>query len=51
MLFFLNNYIYQLNHTLSGVKHCGEHTGKQHRVVVAQSWPVLSPECMPLQVP
>ncbi|NXT27669.1 UN93B protein, partial [Syrrhaptes paradoxus] len=23
MLFFLNNYLYQLNHTLSGVKHCG----------------------------
>lgn len=24
MLFFLNNYLYQLNHTLFGVKHCGE---------------------------
>ncbi|NXN28876.1 UN93B protein, partial [Nycticryphes semicollaris] len=23
MLFFLNNYLYQLNHTLAGVKHCG----------------------------
>ncbi|XP_010012175.1 PREDICTED: protein unc-93 homolog B1-like, partial [Nestor notabilis] len=23
MLFFLNNYLYQLNHTLFGVKHCG----------------------------
>uniref|UniRef100_A0A8B9V455 Unc-93 homolog B1, TLR signaling regulator n=1 Tax=Anas zonorhyncha TaxID=75864 RepID=A0A8B9V455_9AVES len=23
MLFFLNNYLYQLNHTLYGVKHCG----------------------------
>ncbi|XP_062432944.1 protein unc-93 homolog B1 [Rhea pennata] len=23
MLFFLNNYLYQLNHTLLGVKHCG----------------------------
>ncbi|NXK54036.1 UN93B protein, partial [Chauna torquata] len=23
MLFFLNNYLYQLNHTLHGVKHCG----------------------------
>ncbi|NWV09950.1 UN93B protein, partial [Ptilonorhynchus violaceus] len=23
MVFFLNNYLYQLNHTLSGVKHCG----------------------------
>ncbi|POI21797.1 hypothetical protein CIB84_014454 [Bambusicola thoracicus] len=49
MLFFLNNYIYQHNHTLSGVKHCGEHTGQQRRVV-AQSWPVLSPQRMPLQV-
>ncbi|KFV00266.1 Protein unc-93 B1, partial [Tauraco erythrolophus] len=27
MLFFLNNYLYQLNHTLFGVKHCGECTG------------------------
>lgn len=27
MLFFLNNYLYQLNHTLFGVKHCGERTG------------------------
>lgn len=28
MLFFLNNYLYQLNHTLFGVKHCGEHAGR-----------------------
>nr|XP_047909053.1 protein unc-93 homolog B1 isoform X5 [Anser cygnoides] len=27
MLFFLNNYLYQLNHTLYGVKHCGECRG------------------------
>ncbi|NWW44688.1 UN93B protein, partial [Pedionomus torquatus] len=27
MLFFLNNYLYQLNHTLAGVKHCGERGG------------------------
>lgn len=27
MLFFLNNYLYQLNHTLFGVKHCGECAG------------------------
>lgn len=27
MLFFLNNYLYQLNHTLYGVKHCGERRG------------------------
>lgn len=24
MLFFLNNYLYQLNHTLYNIKHCGE---------------------------
>ncbi|KFU97849.1 Protein unc-93 B1, partial [Pterocles gutturalis] len=29
MLFFLNNYLYQLNHTLSGVKHCGERMGQR----------------------
>lgn len=28
MLFFLNNYLYQLNHTLYGVKHCGERRGR-----------------------
>ncbi|KFR07526.1 Protein unc-93 B1, partial [Nipponia nippon] len=28
MLFFLNNYLYQLNHTLYGVKHCGERVGQ-----------------------
>lgn len=27
MLFFLNNYLYQLNHTLAEVKHCGERAG------------------------
>ncbi|NXG69320.1 UN93B protein, partial [Baryphthengus martii] len=26
-LLFLNNYLYQLNHTLHGVKHCGERGG------------------------
>ncbi|NXR20892.1 UN93B protein, partial [Cinclus mexicanus] len=28
MVFFLNNYLYQLNHTLFAVKHCGEAVGK-----------------------
>lgn len=50
MLFFLNNYIYQLNHTLYGVKRCGEHMGR-HCGVLAQTWPALSPQCTPLQVP
>ncbi|NXY60059.1 UN93B protein, partial [Callaeas wilsoni] len=27
MVFFLNNYLYQLNHTLFAVKHCGEAAG------------------------
>ncbi|KFQ35583.1 Protein unc-93 B1, partial [Mesitornis unicolor] len=27
-LFFLNNYLYQLNHTLYAVKHCGKHAGR-----------------------
>jgi len=31
MLFFLNNYLYQLNHTLYGVKHCGERWGAGRR--------------------
>ncbi|NWV30255.1 UN93B protein, partial [Origma solitaria] len=28
MVFFLNNYLYQLNHTLYAVKHCGEAVGQ-----------------------
>lgn len=28
MVFFLNNYLYQLNHTLFAVKHCGEAAGQ-----------------------
>lgn len=31
MLFFLNNYLYQLNHTLFGVRHCGEGAGSRGR--------------------
>ncbi|OXB69809.1 UNVERIFIED_CONTAM: hypothetical protein H355_009738 [Colinus virginianus] len=49
-LFFLNNYIYQLNHTLFGVKHCGELTGR-HGGVLAPSWPVLSSQRTAPQLP
>ncbi|KFO97786.1 Protein unc-93 B1, partial [Calypte anna] len=34
LFFFLNNYLYHLNHTLHGVKHCGEHTGEPYFVFV-----------------
>ncbi|KFM01840.1 Protein unc-93 B1, partial [Aptenodytes forsteri] len=37
MLFFLNNYLYQLNHTLFGVKHCGERAGADG-TVAGRGW-------------
>ncbi|XP_063189473.1 protein unc-93 homolog B1 isoform X4 [Chroicocephalus ridibundus] len=52
MLFFLNNYLYQLNHTLSGVKHCGERAaaGRQ-RGAVARGPPQLGLSLWPRVLP
>ncbi|NXW38682.1 UN93B protein, partial [Phaetusa simplex] len=52
MLFFLNNYLYQLNHTLSGVKHCGPPAaaGRQ-RGAVARGPPRLGLSLWPCVLP
>ncbi|XP_074442625.1 protein unc-93 homolog B1 isoform X3 [Larus michahellis] len=52
MLFFLNNYLYQLNHTLSGVKHCGERAAAGwQRGAVARGPPQLGLSLWPRVLP